>query len=257
MVCPFTGILNYYMRLPILRNIVKSDYLDVIGAVLILVVCIVRDFHGTYYHAGEMKYGIPISDFGTEISQGAFPLGLLSIIGGVFSLLSTRFISKQNNTGNAIGVFTSISSGVTDFLFGNRSAIVTYPISLFLNSLSFFKWKNGEQIRKFDSLYIAIVGFGLLLGFGLVFLGAYLFGGKTDTPFLITVSLTFGLSIGANFSNAFKYQQTWLSWTIYNIIQLIKNFMIMNLANVVKYVFYLFNAVITYFDWSINGDVEK
>jgi nicotinamide riboside transporter PnuC len=245
------------MKLPILRKIVNSDYLDVFGALLILLVCVVRDFHGTYFIDGAIQYGIPISQLFSLMSQGAFPLGLLSILGGVLSLLSTRFISKQNNTGNAIGVFTSVSSGVVDFLFGNRSAVITYPISLFLNSLSFFKWKNGAQIRKFDLLYIFIVSVGLGLGFILVFLGAYLFGGKTDIPFLIIVSLTFGLSIGANFSNAFKYEQTWLSWTIYNIIQLVKNAMILNLANVVKYIFYLFNAVITFFDWKINGDTVK
>jgi hypothetical protein len=43
---------------------------------------------------------------------------------------------------------------------------------------------------------------------------------------------------------------------LYNIVQLAKNAMINNLANVVKYIFYMFNAVITWFDWRLNGDVE-
>ena len=91
----------------------------------------------------------------------------------------------------------------------------------------------------------------------LVYLGADLFGGRSDHVFLITVATTFGLSIGGNFANAFKYEDTWFNWLIYNLIQLIKNIMLMNIANIVKYVFYLFNSVITLFDWKVNGDVVK
>ncbi|MFT4665184.1 MAG: hypothetical protein ACI9XB_002137, partial [Gammaproteobacteria bacterium] len=41
----------------------------------------------------------------------------------------------------------------------------------------------------------------------------------------------------------------------YNIVQLIKNTMQMNLANVVKYAFYMGNALVTWLDWRWNGDV--
>ena len=95
----------------------------------------------------------------------------------------------------------------------------------------------------------------MALGFALVYLGAHLFGGKTDHAFLIVVSVTFGLSVGGNFANAFKYEETWLNWILYNSVQLIKNMMIMNIANVVKYIFYLFNAVWTFLDWKMNGDI--
>jgi len=88
----------------------------------------------------------------------------------------------------------------------------------------------------------------------LVYLGAYLFGGKTEGIFLLTVAFAFGLSLGATFSNAFKYQETWLSWSIYNVVQLVKNIPLVNIANVVKYVFYLFNAALTLADWTYNGD---
>lgn len=243
-------------RNPQLRALVTSSYLDIAGVLLVLIICIIRNFHGTYFVDGDLVFDVPISSIFTYIGRGAYPLGIISIIGAIFSLLSTRFISKQDNSGNAIGVITSISSGVNDFLFGNRSAIITYPISFFLNGLSFAKWRKGNEIRKFDSLYLLIVIVGMILGFGLVFLGAYLFGGKTDTLFLVTVSLTFGISIGANFANAFKYEETWLSWIVYNIVQLVKNVMLLNIANVAKYIFYLFNAVISLVDWKINGDKD-
>lgn len=239
-----------------IRKIIHSDYLDVIGALLILGICVYKNFHGTVYQGGEIRFGVPIADLWTQVKAGAFPLGILSTVGAIFSMLSTRFISKQKNSGNMIGVVTSVNSGAIDFLFGNRSAIITYPISFFLNSLSVFKWHQGAKIRPKDLQYYLIFVFGILLGFVLVYLGAHLFGGKTDHSFLIVVSITFGLSVGGNFANAFKYEETWLNWIMYNIVQLIKNTMLVNIANIVKYVFYLFNAVLTLLDWKWNGDVQ-
>jgi len=229
--------------------------LDIFGAVLILLVCIYRDFHETIFYQGQIQFGTNIQDLYSTVLHGAFPLGLLSIIGAIFSLLSTRLIGKQNNLGNAIGVATTVNSGTIDYLFGNHSAILTYPVSFMLNSLSAFKWRDGQQIRKKDLRYYIIFIFGMALGFALVYLGAHLFGGKTDHAFLIVVSVTFGLSVGGNFANAFKYEETWLNWILYNSVQLIKNMMIMNIANVVKYIFYLFNAVWTFLDWKMNGDI--
>lgn len=241
----------------LVRNLVHSKSIDLFGALLILGTCIVRDFHGTYYINGEMIFGIPISELTTQVKQGAIPLGIWSTIGAIFSVLSTRLIGKQNNVGNMIGVATSASSGTIDYLFGNHSAIITYPISFFLNSFSVFRWNKGESVRQRDVRYYVIVIVGIILGFALVYLGAHLFGGKTEHSFLIVVSLTFGISLGANFANAFKYEETWLSWAIYNVIQLIKNIMLLNIANVAKYVFYLINSAITLVDWKLNGDFIK
>ena len=245
------------MTKEIFRVLVHSKRLDLFGALLILFVCISRNFHETYYSGGEIIFSIPLSEFRAQISSGAFPLGIWSTIGAVFSLLSNRLIGKQNNVGNMIGIATSASSGTIDYLFGNHSAIITYPFSFFLNSFSVFRWKQGESIRQRDLRYYLIVGVGLILGFVLVYLGAALFGGKTDHAFLIVVSLTFGISLGGNFANAFKYEETWLSWAFYNAIQLIKNIMLVNIANVAKYIFYLFNSVITLIDWKYNGDVVE
>lgn len=243
------------MSKKLFRRLVHSKSIDLFGVLLVLVVCISRDFHETYYSGGEIHFGIPISELGAQVSNGAFPLGIWSTIGAIFSLLSNRLIGKQNNSGNMIGVATSANSGFLDYLFGNHSAIITYPFSFILNSFSVFKWNEGTSVQKRDTKYYLIVGVGLILGTALVFLGARLFGGKTDLAFLATVSITFGISLGANFANAFKYEETWLSWTFYNIIQLIKNIMLVNIANVAKYIFYLLNSIVTLADWKLNGDV--
>lgn len=242
------------IKQPLLRKIVKSSYIDIFAALLIFGVCYYRNFHETIYQDGEIQFGIPFSELGTYIANGAFPLGIVSVIGAIFSVLATRLVGKQNNWGNFIGILTTVSSGVIDYLFGNHSAIITYPLTFVLHNIAFSKWKNGEKIREQDTQYYLINFGGIVIGFALVYLGAYLFGGRTDNGFLVLVSLIFGLSLGANFSNAFKYQETWFSWVIYNTIQLAKNMMQLNIANVVKYVFYLFNATITLFDWRLNGD---
>ena len=119
-----------------------------------------------------------------------------------------------------------------------------------------FIWK-GEKIRKIDLRYYLIVALGMMIAYALVYLGFQLFGGLESTLFFHTVAITFGISLGANAANSLKYEETWLSWIIYNFVQLVKNIIQMNIANVAKYIFYLFNAFITLFDWKWNGDVEK
>jgi len=242
------------VRYPRIRKIVHSTYLDIIGAVLILGVCIYRNFHGTIYSEGEVEFGIKLSDLWEKVTSGYYPLGIMSTIGAVFSMLATRLVSKQNNTGNVLGVVTTVNSGVNDFLFGNASAIITYPITFITHTEAVKRWAGGERIRERDKFYFLIIIVSMFVAFGLVFLGAYLFGGKTDTSFLLVVSLAFGISLGGTTSNAFKYQETWVNWIVYNCVQLVKNGMLLNLANVVKYIFYLFNAALTLVDWKFNGD---
>lgn len=242
---------------PLLRSIVHSKSLDLIGALLIFGVCYYRNFHGTIYHEGAIQFGIPFNELWSYVGNGAYPLGILSTVGAIFSMLATRLISKQNNWGNFIGIVTTVNSGANDYLFGNASAIITYPLTFIIVTFAFSNWNKGEKIRKIDKTYWLIVFGGMVIAFALVYLGAYLFGGRTDHAFLGIVSITFGLSLGANFCNALKYEETWVSWIIYNIVQLIKNFMQANLANVVKYIFYLFNAFLTLFDWKLNGDVKQ
>ena len=240
----------------LLRRLVKSTYLDLFGAALILGVCISLSFHTTIYYQGKIQFNIPLDELWSHYMKGAYPLGILSTLGAVFSLLSTRLVGKQKNVGNIIGVITTINSGLNDFLFGNASAAITYPLTFFIHTFAVAKWHKGVKIRDRDIYYYLINIAGLLVAFGMVYLGAYIFGGRTDNLFLIIVAITFGLSLGANVCNAFKYEETWFSWIVYNFIQLIKNAMQLNIANVVKYIFYLFNAAITLFDWKINRDAD-
>ena len=240
----------------VFRSLVQSKNLDLFGVALVLAVCVYRDFLGTVYQDGQISFGVPLNQLWGTVQAGAFPLGVFSTIGAVISLLGTRFVGKQKNLGNVFGIITSITSGLIDFLFGNHSAVITYPITFIIHNYAVKNWSDGVKIRKVDKYYYLISALGIMIGFSLVYLGAYLFGGRTDHGFLILVSLIFGISLGANFCNALKYEETWLSWLVYNTIQLFKNLMQLNFANVAKYIFYLFNSFITLMDWRLNGDIK-
>lgn len=245
------------LKYPWARKFVRSNYLDVFGASLILVISILKNFHGTMYQGGEIIFGVALGDISSKMSEGAFPLGFVSIISAMFSMLSTRFIGKQSNAGNIIGVFTTITAGSIDYLFGNASAIITYPLTFVIMNFAVFNWAKGEKIRKIDWKYYAIMSIGIGLGFALVYLGAFLFGGRTATLFLNTVAITFGISIGANICSALKYEETWLSWMVYNVVQFAKSLIQFNYANVAKYTFYMINAIVTLFDWKFNGEKNQ
>lgn len=239
------------------RAFVKSKYMDLFGACLVLFISIYNQFHLTYYFQGNVRFNVPFSEQLGLLKQGAFPLGIFSTVGAVFSLLSTRFVGKQNNLGNIIGVFTTINSGTVDYFLGNHSAIITYPLTFVITYFAVVKWNKGEKIRKIDFNYYLINFAGLILGYLLVYVGTEIFGGRDDLLFFNIVSITFGLSLGANFSSALKYESTFLSWTVYNVVQLIKAFLQMNIANITKYIFYMINAVITLADWVLNRDMKK
>lgn len=240
----------------IARSIVLSPYMDLFGAALVLCVCLSLRFHFTLFYRGEIvSENVNFHNYFDYLKTGAFPLGIFSTVGAVFSLLSTRFVGKQNNIGNVIGILTTINSGVIDYLFGNHSAIITYPLTFIITTFAFVKWKTGQKIRKIDFLYYIVNFYGIIISYILVYLGMKLFGGRTDDLFFHIISISFGLSLGANFCSALKYESTFLSWSVYNLVQLSKAFIQGNLANVVKYIFYMLNAIVTSADWIWNRDV--
>lgn len=242
----------------LLRKITHSKYIDFVGVILVLGISIYKDFHETIYYQGGIQFGVPLGDFSNYMSKGAFPIGLLSTIGAVISLLAARMIVKQRNLGNLIGIFTTVNSGIIDYLFGNHSAIITYPLTFFIAILATKKWHEGELIKKIDKRYWLLFVGAFVTSYFLVYLGFYLYGTTIENRmFKHTVAIIFGISLVGNISTAFKYEQTFLTWSFYNIVQVLKNGIQGNIANVVKHVFYLLNAILAFFDWKINGDIKE
>lgn len=242
------------MNSSLLRKYVTSPYMDVLGVVIVLGVSYAKGFHETIYKAGEVSFNAG-TDYLSMINNGIIPLGLLSMVAACISMMSGRLAGRQNNLGNGLNMLIAITSGTLDFIFGNRSAILTYPITFIVASFTTYKWSTGIKIKKADKFYYLIIIISMLLAFGMVHLGFYLFGGKEGFILRNSIALIFGFSLAGNATAAFKYKDLWANWMLYNILQLIKNILLFNFANVVKYIFYMFNAVITYLDWRINGDM--
>ena len=243
---------------PVLRKVVHSKYIDILGVLLVLGITLYKGFYKTVYYQGGVKFDVPFYELLSYIEKGAFPIGFLSIIGAVFSLLASRLLVKQNNLGNIIWLFTTVNSGVLDYLFGNHSAIITYPLTFGIAMLSTKKWSEGERIKNADARYWLLFFVSFIVSYALVFLGFYWFGTTIQSPvFKHTIAIIFGISIVGNIGIVFKYKQSFLVWTFYNLAQITKNLLQGNLANLIKYVFYLGNSIITFFDWHINGDIKK
>ena len=248
---------------PGLRKLVHSKYLDLFAVAIILAVSLSLRYHETFYFQGKPQFNVPLAEWKSLMQQGAFPLGIFSTIVACFSMLSTRFVGKQSNLGNVIGIITALSVGLIEFLLGNKSAVITYPITFFITIFATYKWSKGERIKPKDTLYYIISAVGLFLGYALVFLGYYLFdqnyGWYSDTRSILlfhSIAITFGLSLAANTASALKYQETWISWFVYNVIQFVKKFLLMDWATLGKYLFYIFNSIVTFFDWKLNKDKE-
>lgn len=246
---------------PNLRKLVLSKYLDLFAVAIILAVSLSLRYHETFYYQGKPQFDVPIAQWRNLLQHGAFPLGIFSTIIACFSMLSTRFVGKQSNTGNIIGIITALSVGIIEFLLGNKSAVITYPLTFLITIFATYKWSKGERIKPQDTLYYIFQIIGLILGYALVFLGFYIFDksfswysdAKSKLLFH-SIAITFGISLAANTASALKYQETWINWFVYNVIQFVKKFLLMDWATLGKYLFYIFNSIITFFDWKLNKD---
>ena len=237
---------------PALHRLVHSPYLDVLGVTIVVLGSL-----SLHYHLNSETHTLSL-------------LGCASILSTSLSLLSTRLVSRQKNLGNVIGVVTALSSATIDFLLGIRSAWLTYPISMLANLLAALKWRHGVKVRRCDTLYFFILMASMLLGVLLTWLGAHIANTPTfntivaslglkpsssvamSNSLFITTSIITGFAFVSNTANILKYEETWLTWMCYNLTRLFQSLLTLNIANAIKYIFYIFNAVITFADWRLS-----
>ena len=223
---------------PLLHRLVNSPYLDLIGVTIV-----VAGSLSLHYHLDRVTHTLSL-------------LGCVSILSTSMSLMSTRLVSRQKNLGKVIGVFTALSSAVIDFLLANL--------------LASLKWQRGVKVRSYDTLYWIILMASMLLGALLTWLGARLASTDTfnnivawcglqpsgpitmSTSLFVTTSLITGFAFVSNTANILKYEETWLTWMCYNLTRLFQSLLTLNIANAIKYIFYIFNAVITFIDWRLS-----
>ena len=227
-----------------IKAVTNSQYLDIIGLVIVLVGSITLGYH---------KAEIPIYIKSITYS---FPLGIFSIVNVGFSMISTRLVTKKNNIGNFIGTLNTALSGAIDYLLGNAAAILTYPISFVGNYVAFRFWKKKKVLNSIDGIFYRNLFLGMALSLILNYLGFTYFSGKLiDWHLFFAIAIPAGISFGGTFNNSRMYPDNWFMWQLYNLSKIVQSVMILNIANTIKYIFYFFNAIIGYITW--NDDKEK
>lgn len=227
-----------------IKAITNSQYLDIIGLVIVLTGSIYLGYH---------KTEIPVKINGINYN---LPLGIFSIINVGFSMISTRLVTKKKNIGNFIGTLNTALSGTIDYLLGNAAAILTYPISFIGNYVAFRFWKKKKTLNAIDTIFYRNLFFGMLLSLLLNYLGFRYFSDKPiDWKLFFAIAIPAGISFGGTFNTSRMYPDNWIMWQLYNLSKIVQSIMIFNIANTIKYVFYLFNALLGYITW--NDDKKK
>ena len=109
-----------------LKKFATSIYFDILGVILVVGIAIASGYLGTRLDK-FVDWG-PITPY--------IPLGLISVINVGISMLSTRFTGKLKKSGNYLGIINTILSGAIDFILGNKAAIITYPVTFIIYTMS-------------------------------------------------------------------------------------------------------------------------
>jgi hypothetical protein len=227
-----------------IKKITNSRYLDYIGVVLVVSISILLKYHETLY------------DFEWNQKSYSFYLGYFSIVNTILSMLATRLVTKKNNFGNLISTCNTLLSGGIDFLLGNIGAVLTYPVSFFGNYFAFKIWKKKQYLNSIDLIFFRNMGIGILLSFVLNYIAFTNFStGAIDWKLFFIIAVPAGISFGGTFNLGRMYPDNWFNWQVYNAFKIVQNLMLLNIANTIKYVFYMVNAIIGYITW--NDDKKR
>lgn len=222
-----------------IKSITNSQYLDIIGLLIVLTGSFSMGYH---------KTEVTITLFKTSY---LFPLGPISILNVSFSLIGNRLVTKKNNLGNFIATINTCISGFIDYLLGNIGAILTYPVSFLGNYLVFKAWKKSRVLRSIDFIFYRNIFLGFLFSFTLNYIAFTFLSSKAiNWQLFFAISIPAGITFGGTFNTARMYPDNWFMWQFYNITKIIQNILQMNWANVFKYVFYFVNAVLGYITWN-------
>lgn len=227
-----------------IKALTNSTYLDLIGLAIVLAASFSLGYHKTVYN------------FSYHGKNYTFLLGYISILNTGLSMTGNRLVTKKNNFGNFLATCNTFLSGSIDYLLGNTGAILTYPVTFIGNYLVFNAWKKSTVLRSIDFIFYRNLILGFVFSLLLNYLAfRYLSKEAIDWKLFFAIAIPAGITFGATFNTARMYPDNWFMWQFYNITKLIQNLLQMNIANVAKYGFYLFNAIIGYITW--NDDKKQ
>lgn len=232
-----------------IKSITNSNYLDIIGLIIVLTASFSLGYHNTEYK------------FSFQGKNYIFFLGYVSIVNTGLSMMGNRLVTKKNNIGNLVTTCNTFLSGSIDYLLGNKGAILTYPVSFIANLLVFKAWSKSRVLRSIDFIFYRNIVLGLFFSLLLNYIAFTTFSDKSiDWKLFFAVAIPAGITFGGTFNTARMYPDNWFMWQLYNLTKIVQNLLLLNIANTAKYTFYFFNAIIGYITWNDdrkNSDVKK
>lgn len=234
----------------IIKLVSESKILDIIGLIVVIGGSIYLGFHNTIK---------PLNFLG--FSTENYPLGIQSVVTVGFSMLATRFVTRRKNLGNFIGVFTTISTCMVDYMLGNQAAILTYPVSMLGNYYSYYSWNKQKEVVPIgiDKGFFVNFIYGFTISIVLNYIGFTNFLSEpiSKITLFITSVIIGGLTFGAQFNTAMRYKENWFTWQIYNGFKFYQNFCLGNIAYMLKYIFYFFNALLGWLNWTdVKNEID-
>ena len=227
-----------------IKKITNSTYLDFIGLAIVIAASLTLGYHKTEIN------------FTFQGTKYIFFLGYVSIVNTGFSMMGNRLVTKKNNFGNLITTCNTFLSGSIDYLLGNVGAILTYPVSFIGNYLVFKAWKKSKILRSVDFIFYRNIILGFFFSIILNYIAfKYIAQTIIDWKLFFAIAIPAGITFGGTFNTARMYPDNWFLWQFYNLTKIIQNVLLMNVANVAKYAFYFFNAIIGYITW--NDDKKR
>lgn len=227
-----------------IKALTNSTYLDIIGLAIVLAASFALGYHQT------------VIDFTFQGTNYVFLLGYVSIVNTGFSMMGNRLVTKKNNFGNLITTCNTFLSGSIDYLLGNAGAVLTYPVTFIGNFLVFKAWKKSKVLRSVDFIFYRNIVLGFFFSLVLNYIAfKYIAQTPIDWKLFFAISIPAGITFGGTFNTARMYPDNWFMWQFYNLTKIVQNLLLMNIANVAKYTFYFFNAILGYITW--NDDRKK
>ena len=227
-----------------IKALTNSTYLDIIGLAIVLAASFALGYHQT------------VIDFTFQGTNYVFLLGYVSIVNTGFSMMGNRLVTKKNNFGNLITTCNTFLSGSIDYLLGNAGAVLTYPVTFIGNFLVFKAWKKSKVLRSVDFIFYRNIVLGFFFSLVLNYIAfKYIAQTPVDWKLFFAIAIPAVITFGGTFNTARMYPDNWFMWQFYNLTKIVQNLLLMNIANVAKYTFYFFNAILGYITW--NDDRKK
>lgn len=171
--------------------------------------------------------------------------GVISTCSSALSLVSDRLDARLDKKANWLSLLQTLVAMWIDYELGNKSAFITYPITFVIYMFAIHNWAKigDDKARK------PLIGTKAKVVATVAIIGSTIFSALTNyigfqslSPLYWLTTVIFAMSLIANIYSALKLETQWGYWLIYNFVQLAKNITQLNIANTIKYIYYIVNS---------------